>query len=101
MDLPTLALVALLAVALGGASLLAITRGQALDRVKGILGVGPAGDVDVAARAVIQGRDSAVWAARTTKEELAHVINLIGSGIVRLDDHLVVSMANEAADAFL
>jgi two-component system, OmpR family, phosphate regulon sensor histidine kinase PhoR len=101
MDLPTLALVALLGVALGGATLLAITRGQALDRVKGILGVGPAGDVDVAARAVIQGRDSALWAARGANEDLAHVINLIGSGIVRLDDRLFVSMANEAADTFL
>src|SRR5439155_575796 len=101
MDLPTLALVALLAVAFGGATLLAITRGRALDRLIGILDVGPAGDVDVAARAAVQARDSAVWAARGTNEDLAHIINLIGAGIVRLDDHLVVSLANEAADTFL
>ena len=101
MDNPTLALVALLAVAFGGATLLAITRGRALDRLIGILDVGPAGDVDVAARAAVQARDSAVWAARGTNEDLAHIINLIGSGIVRLDDHLIVSLANEAADTFL
>src|SRR5439155_24963572 len=49
----------------------------------------------------VQARDSAVWAARGTNEDLAHIINLIGSGIVRLDDHLIVSLANEAADTFL
>ncbi len=100
MDEPALLFVAVLGVLAGGALLVALGRGQALDRVRETLAAGT-GDIEVAARSAVQERATADWNAGRSREDLAHVVNLVGSGIVRLDDSLVVRLANEAAHAFL
>ena len=100
MDEPALLFIALLGLLAGGSLLLALGRGQTLDRVRETLGAGD-GDIEIAARRVVQDRATADWNAGRSREDLAHVVNLVGSGIVRLDDSLVVRLANDAAHAFL
>jgi two-component system phosphate regulon sensor histidine kinase PhoR len=72
-----------------------------MDGVRTIIGAGSRDDVEAAARGLRQGRESAEWDARRSSEDLGHLVNLVGAGIVRLDDDLVVQLANEAAQAFL
>ena len=93
--------IALLASLAAAGLLVALVRGRTLGSLREIVGVQPEGDVEAGARAAIHARDTSDWEARRAGEDLAHLTNLVGVGIVRLDDGLVVRMANEAAHAFL
>jgi two-component system, OmpR family, phosphate regulon sensor histidine kinase PhoR len=99
-DEPALLIIAALGVVAGAAILVALLRERTIDDVREIIGAGPRDDVEAAARGLRQGRESAEWDARSS-EDLGHLVNLVGAGIVRLDDELVVEVANEAAQAFL
>jgi two-component system, OmpR family, phosphate regulon sensor histidine kinase PhoR len=100
-DEPALLIIAALGVVAGAAILVALLRERTIDDVREIIGAGPRDDVEAAARDLRQGRESAEWDARRSLEDLGHLVNLVGAGIVRLDDELVVEVANEAAQAFL
>jgi len=91
----------LLALLAGGAIIVALDRGRRLERLRRTLQVAPDGDLEATVRAVIEGRQSAAWEVRRSRDELAHVVNLVGSGIVRLDDRMAVALANAAAHSFL
>jgi two-component system phosphate regulon sensor histidine kinase PhoR len=93
--------IALLASLAAAALLVALVRGRTLGSLREIVGVEPRGDLEAGARATIHARDTSDWDARRAGEDLAHLANLVGVGIVRLDDGLVVRMANEAAHAYL
>jgi two-component system phosphate regulon sensor histidine kinase PhoR len=93
--------IALLASLAAAGLLVALVRGRTLGSLREIVGVQPEGDVEAGARAAIHARDTADWEARRAGEDLANLTNLVGVGIVRLDDGLVVRMANEAAHAYL
>ena len=101
MDEQALLIIALLGIVTGAAILTALLRERTIDGVRGILGVGPRDDVWAAARDTRHARENAEWVARRGAEDLTHLVNLVGAGIVRLDDGLVVQLANEAAEAFL
>ena len=101
MDEQALLIIAVLGIVTGAAILTALLRERTIDGVRGILSVGPRGDIEAAARETRQARENAEWTARRRAEDLAHLVNLVGTGIVRLDDDLVVRLANEAAEAFL
>jgi len=94
-------LVSLLGLLAGGAMVVALDRGRTLARLRATLDAGPEGNVEAAARAAVEGREIRAWEVRQSRDELSHVVNLIGSGIVRLDDRMVVALANGAAHAFL
>jgi signal transduction histidine kinase len=100
-DAPTVAFVSLLGLLATGALIVAAARGQTLARLRESLQAGPAGDVEAAARAAVDGRQVAAREARRAQDELSQVINLVGSGIVRLNDRMVVELANGAAHSFL
>jgi len=91
----------LLALLAGGAIIVALDRGRRLERLRRTLRVGPDGDLEATARAALEGRQSDAWEVRRSRDELAHVVNLVGSGIVRLDDRMAVALANAAAHSFL
>ncbi len=91
----------LLGLLAGGAMVVALDRGRTLARLRATLDAGPEGNVEAAARAAVEGREIRAWEVRQSRDELSHVVNLIGSGIVRLDDRMVVALANGAAHAFL
>jgi two-component system phosphate regulon sensor histidine kinase PhoR len=100
-DEPALLIIAGLGIVAGTAILASLLRERTIDAVRDIIGAGPRDDVEAAARGLRQGRESAEWDARRSSEDLGHLVNLVGAGIVRLDDELVVQLANEAAQAFL
>jgi two-component system phosphate regulon sensor histidine kinase PhoR len=100
-DALTVVFMSLLGLLAGGGLLLAVTRGRSLERVREILQAGPQVDVEAAARAAVDGRQGDAWEARRSQDELSQVVNLVGSGIVRLDDRMVVVLANGAAHSFL
>ncbi|MDQ6794478.1 MAG: cell wall metabolism sensor histidine kinase WalK [Chloroflexota bacterium] len=93
--------IALLASLAAAGLLVALVRGRTIGSLREIVGVQPEGDVEAGVRAAIHARETADWEARRVAEDLAHLANLVGVGIVRLDDGLVVRMANEAAHAYL
>jgi len=100
-DEPALLIIGALGIVAGAAILLALLRERTIDGIREIIGAGPRDDVEVAARGLRQGRESAEWDARRGSEDLGHLVDLVGAGIVRLDDDLVVQLANEAAQTFL
>ncbi len=101
MTLPVFVFVAALVVAIGISVALAIGRGAALANLREILGVGAEGDLEAAARAVVDGRTAAAWQAQQRAADLANLADLIAVGILRLDEELRVVLANHAAHAFL
>jgi signal transduction histidine kinase len=101
MDALTVAFMSLLGLLAAGALIVAVARGRTLNRLRESLQAGPAGDVEAAARAALEGRQAAAREARRSQDELSHVVNLVGSGIVRLDARMIVALANGAAHSFL
>jgi two-component system phosphate regulon sensor histidine kinase PhoR len=100
-DEPALLIIAVLGVVAGAAILVALLRERTIDAVREIIGAGGQRDVEAAVRELRQGRETAEWDARRATEDLGHLVDLLGAGIIRLDDDLVVQLANEAAHAFL
>jgi two-component system phosphate regulon sensor histidine kinase PhoR len=100
-DIPTAILLSVLGLLAGGATLVALDRGRTLARLRQALDVGPERDLEAATRSALERHENAAREVRRSDDELAHVINLVGSGIVRLDDRMVVVLANGAAHSFL
>jgi two-component system phosphate regulon sensor histidine kinase PhoR len=99
------------AVLLGVAIGLAIVRGRALGRVRELLArdddagaepVDPDGvDVEQAVRALLERTKSSEWETAQAIRDRGALLDIIGVGIVRLDDDLRVDAANAAAHQFL
>ena len=100
-DALTVVFMSLLGLMAGACLVVAVTRGRSLERLREVLQAGPQGDVEAAARAAVDSRQSGAWEARRSQDELSQVVNLVGSGIVRLDDRMVVVLANGVAHSFL
>ena len=90
--------VVVLALAIGAA----LARGRELGAIAGRLGTAPNGEAILERVALLQGR---VEAAEVTLDQrlrdVAYLADLIGVGIVRVDDDLRVEMANAAAHVLL
>jgi two-component system, OmpR family, phosphate regulon sensor histidine kinase PhoR len=100
-DQPALLIIAALGVVAGAAILVALLRDRTIDALRDIISAPPQSDIEAAARDLREARDRARRDADGRTEDLGHLINLVGTGIVRLSDDLVVQLANEAAHAFL
>jgi two-component system phosphate regulon sensor histidine kinase PhoR len=80
---------------------LALARGDLLERLRHSLRLDRQGDLEGALRSALDERAAAAWQARQGAADLAHLADLIGVGLVRVDDALVVRFANQAGEAFL
>jgi two-component system, OmpR family, phosphate regulon sensor histidine kinase PhoR len=99
------------AILLGAALGLAIVRGRALGRLRELLApsvgepaapVDPDGvDVEQAVRALLDRTRTAEWETGQVVRDRAAMLDIMGVGIVRLDDELRVDVANSAAHQFL
>ena len=99
------------AVVLGAAIALAIVRGRAIGRLRELLAPGSedpsevadldAVDVEQEVRALLDRTRSAEWEASQVVRDRGSLLDIIGVGIVRLDDELLVDVANSAAHQFL
>ncbi len=87
----------LLALAVG----VSISREVTLDRVREIVCASRGEPLDAKVRDLVDRQAQADQRARLEAEDLAYLTGLVGSGIIRLDDDLVVTAANRAADVYL
>jgi two-component system phosphate regulon sensor histidine kinase PhoR len=102
------------ALLLGGFVSLAIARGRVLGRIREFLaedarpreeapGVGGDDQLDVeqGIRTLLDRSRTAEWQTGELARDRATLLDIVGVGIVRLDDDLIVDLANAAAHAFL
>ncbi|HXQ95715.1 MAG TPA: ATP-binding protein [Candidatus Acidoferrales bacterium] len=79
----------------------AIGRELALRRIREMAGGRPDEPPASAVRSLLERTEQAARRARQEAEDLVYLTGLVGAGIVRLDDELVVTSANRAADLYL
>lgn len=101
MDLLSLVLIGTLAVAAGTAVAIAVGRGNQLERLREAIGAAPGAELETAVRTGLAARAEAEWQAARRAEEVSYLAELLGVGVVRLDDRLQVRLANEAAAVLL
>lgn len=101
MDLLSLVLIGTLAVAVGAAVAIAVGRGNQLERLREAIGAAPGAELETAVRTGLAARAEAEWQAARRAEEVSYLAELLGVGVVRLDDRLQVRLANEAAAVLL
>ncbi len=102
MDWPALAIIMVLALALAIAVGQAAARGRELDAVRAVTG-GDEGGGDLAARVrrIKERARSVDSTAAQERRDTAYLADLVGVGIVHVDDDSRVDVANTAAHAFL
>ncbi|MEO8230230.1 MAG: ATP-binding protein [Chloroflexota bacterium] len=109
MDALVIGFIIVQAIVLGAAIALAIVRGRAIGRLRELLAPGEPPeaadadgvDVEQAVRALLDRTRTAEWDASQVVRDRASLLDIIGVGIVRLDDDLLVEVANAAAHQFL
>ncbi|MEX2011148.1 MAG: ATP-binding protein [Chloroflexota bacterium] len=102
MDWPALGIIVVLALALAIVLGQAVARGRALQAIRALTG-GDEGGGDLATRVRrVQERAKSVdWAAAQERRDTAYLADLVGVGIIHVDDDSRVDVANTAAHVFL
>jgi two-component system phosphate regulon sensor histidine kinase PhoR len=98
---PALVAIGLGGVLLGIAAGLMISREVTLERIREIVGATRGEPLEAQVRALVDRQAETDQQVRLAAEDLAFLAGLVGSGIVRLDDELVVTSANRAAHVYL
>jgi two-component system phosphate regulon sensor histidine kinase PhoR len=96
-----IAFVALLALIATAAVAAAVARQNALDRVREALHAAPGADLEPAIREIIDRAADAEFRLQQRVDDMAQLADLLGIGVVRVDDDLTVRRANHAAHLFL
>jgi len=105
-DWPVVAFIALQAVALAIVLGQSIARGRALDEVREVTAdtnreTSPNAELPARARALVERATSAEWEAAQQRRDAAYLADLIGVGIIHVDDDSRLDLANVAAHHFL
>jgi two-component system phosphate regulon sensor histidine kinase PhoR len=101
-DWLVVAFVAVLGILLAVAVGVAITRGHTIDAIREVVSAPPGiEDVVPLVRRLLERAEAAEWEQAQRRRDTAYLADLIGVGIVRLDDELRVEQANTAAHVFL
>lgn len=101
MDAIVVTFMAALAVLLGWALAVAISRGRAIERLREATGASDADDVERHVRDALEQADTARWNADQTSHDADYLTELLSVGVVHLRDDLVVESANGAAHVIL
>jgi two-component system phosphate regulon sensor histidine kinase PhoR len=101
MDWLVMAFVGLQAVLLALAVGVAIGRGRTLDTIREMLGRPAGDDLAPSVRRVVDRAADAEFRLAEGRRDLAYLADLLGHGIVRVDDDLRVESANTAAHVLL
>ncbi len=96
-----IAFVALLAVVATAAIAAAISRQNTLDRLREALGATRDRDLERAVRDALDRTAAAEWESQQRAEDVARLADLLGVGVLRVDDGMTVRLANHAAHVFL
>jgi len=101
-DALVLLFVAILGIALAGAVARMLGQGRELERLREVTRAGDGADaLERRARELIDRTAAAEWSASQAAAEMRYLGDLIGVGVVRLDDDGRIDFANAAAHAFL
>jgi two-component system phosphate regulon sensor histidine kinase PhoR len=101
-DWPTFAVLVVLAVAFALALGQAVERGRALRAIRAATGGSEgAEDLSLRVRRVMDRAESVDWAAAQERRDTAYLAEVVGVGIVHVDDDSRVDVANTAAHVFL
>jgi two-component system phosphate regulon sensor histidine kinase PhoR len=90
-----------LAILLGLAIAVAISRGRLLDRLADATGATGSDDLERRVRQALEDADDARWHADQTTHDTGYLTEQLTAGVVRLRDDLVVEFANSAAHVML
>ena len=102
MDTAVIVFIIVLAILLATATAFALTPGRELDDIREQTEArAPGTDLRGRVRRLIEEADDAEFRLSGARRDLAHLIELLGIGIVRLDDDGRIELANAAAHAFL
>jgi len=100
-DAIPLVFIATLAVLLGWALAVAISRGRTIERLQDATGAQSADDVERLVRDALEQAGTARWQAGQSAWDAAFLTELLSIGVVHLRDDLTVTSANSAAHAIL
>jgi two-component system, OmpR family, phosphate regulon sensor histidine kinase PhoR len=101
-DWAVLAFIAVEAIAIAIILAQSLSRGRQLDEVREIAAGGEPSDEAVApVRRLAERAEAADWELEQQRRDTAYLADLIGVGIVHIDDELRVDLANTAAHVFL
>ncbi|MGA2513125.1 MAG: ATP-binding protein [Candidatus Limnocylindrales bacterium] len=101
MDAVAVAFIILLAILLGWALSVAISRGRTIERLQETTGASGADDVERRVRMALEEAEDARWNAEQTSDDTGYLTELLAAGVVRLRDDLIVEFANGAAHVML
>jgi two-component system phosphate regulon sensor histidine kinase PhoR len=90
-----------MAVLIGYASALAISRGRLIERLRETTGARDADDLERTVRGALEAAEDARWDAEQTAHDTGYLTELLTAGIVHLRDDLVVESANGSAHVML
>jgi two-component system, OmpR family, phosphate regulon sensor histidine kinase PhoR len=101
MDAVEILFIGAMAVLLGWALAVAISRGRSIDRLRDATGASHADDVEQKVREALEQAEDARWNAQQTSHDTDYLTELLTAGVVRLRDDLTVEFANGAAHVML
>jgi two-component system phosphate regulon sensor histidine kinase PhoR len=100
-DTVAILFIGVLAVLLGWALAVAISRGRSIERLQDATGATDADDVERRVRIALEEAEDARWHAEQTAHDTGYLTELLTAGVVRLRDDLTVESANGAAHLML
>ena len=101
MDTVAILFIVLLAILLGWALAVALSRGRTIERLEEATGAVDADDVEKRVRMALEQAEDARWVAEQTSHDTGYLTELLTAGVVRLRDDLTVEYANSAAHLML
>jgi two-component system phosphate regulon sensor histidine kinase PhoR len=101
MDAVEILFIVALAILLGWALALAISRGRMLDSLRDATGAADADDIERRVRVALEEAEDARWNVEQTSHDTDYLTELLTAGVVRLADDLTVEFANGAAHVML
>ena len=90
-----------LAILLGWALAISISRGRMLDSLRDATGASDSDDIERRVRTALEEAEDARWNAEQTSHDTDYLTELLTAGVVRLHDDLTVEFANSAAHVML
>jgi two-component system phosphate regulon sensor histidine kinase PhoR len=101
MDAVAILFIVALAILLGWALAISISRGRMLDSLRDATGASDSDDIERRVRAALEEAEDARWNAEQTSHDTDYLTELLTAGVVRLCDDLTVEFANSAAHVML
>ncbi len=101
MDAVAVLFIVALAILLGWALAVALSRGRAIERLAEVTDATDADDVERRVRMALEEAEDSRWSVEQTRHDMSYLTEQLTVGVVRLRDDLIVEFANGAAHVML